>query len=827
MVRGAGEGSGLRRRVVRALAIAVVALATGAVTVFLWALLGALPAEPSARLPASPAVFLDRNGLVLYALPANGQELRLWTPLGQIAPAARRATLATEDGRFYQRPIGLDPLAMARAAWNGLFSGGSAGGGSTIEEQLARTLYLAPAQRGERSLGRKAQEWVWALRLGHRFSHDRLLELYLNAVDYGNGAAGIEAAAQIYFGKPARDLDLAESALLAGLPQSPTRYDPLRYPQAALARRNQVLALMRSHGQISRTEQRAAAAEPLGLAPRQHPLEAPHFVALVRAQLEQRLGSGRVAAGNLVVQTTLDLGLQRTAEETVTRRLADLNEHDVNDAALVALDPRTGELLALVGGADYFDPARGGAFDAALAPRQPGSAIKPVIYAAALGSGLTAASELDDVHQSFAGDDAAYAPSDYDNTFHGPVTLRVALASSLNVPAVEAFARTGREPVLRTASALGLDSLAQSAAGLSLALGGGEVPLLDLTAAYGAFGQGGVWRRPLAYTRVLDGGGRTLLAAEPESRQALSPEVAYLLTDILADDDARALGFGYHSALELDRPAAVKTGTTSDFRDNWTIGYTPQLVVGVWTGNADGHPMRDVSGVSGAAPIWREVMERALAGRPAQSFTRPDGLTFVTVCPPTGLLPGPDCPHPAGEWFVAGSEPAATEQYYRALQLCPATGLLYSNACSAPPVRRVFPFPSPELVPWMRAAGIELPPLPPYADVPVPPGASLPSDKSPADAARAVILSPDGGSTYHISSELPRAQQALIFEVAAVPGVASVRLSVDGTVVATLQEPPYRTAWQLEPGTHRFTAEALAADGSVLARNEVTVAVVQ
>lgn len=812
-------------------AAAVAALAGGAVIVaFLWALLGPLPADPAARLPAGPTVYLDRNGQLLYRSPADDRALALRVGLSAIPSSLRLATIATEDARFYARPIGLDPLALLRAGWQSLRSGRLTGGGSTIEEQLARQLYFAPAARRSRSPLRKLQEWVWALRLGRHYGHDRLLELYLNAVDYGNGAVGAEAAAQVYFGKPARDLDLAQAALLAGLVQAPSRYDPLRYPMAALARRREALGLMARRGYITPAQQAAAAAEPLALAPIQRPLLAPHFVALVRQQAQQALGAERVAAGGLVVRTTLDLGLQRAAEAAVAHRLELLKAHDVSDAAVVALDPQSGEILALVGGADYFDPARGGNVNAALALRQPGSAIKPVIYAAALIGGMTAASELDDVHQNFpAGEYGSFAPDDYDTTFHGPVPLRVALASSLNVPAVETLQRVGRDAALQVAARLGLGGLADSSARLSLALGGGETRLLDLTAAYAAFANGGLWQPSRTVTRVEDARGRTVLRpprAQPQ--QAVSAQVAYLLTDILSDDDARALGFGYHSVLELNRPAAVKTGTTADFHDNWTVGYTPDLVVGVWTGNADGHPMRDVSGVSGAAPIWREVMERALAGKPVRPFVRPEGIISAVVCSPTGLLPGPDCPRPTAERFVEGTEPHEREQYYRALAVCAETGQLADAGCAGPIVSRVFPFPPPTLVPWMREAGVELPPIPPYFGLPgigAPPTGTPGSSRTGAGAAL-VITSPDAGAVYHVTPAIPADEQRLpLGAVAALAGVTRVGFTIDGIPAGESTAPPYQVAWRLSAGDHLLRATAFDVAGAEVASASIRFAV--
>jgi len=401
------------------------------------------------------------------------------------------------------------------------------------------------------------------------------------------------------------------------------------------------------------------------------------------------------------------------------------------------------------------------------------------------------------------------------------VPLRVALASSLNVPAVETLQRVGRDAALQVAARLGLGDLADSGARLSLALGGGEVRLLDLTAAYAAFDNGGLWQPPLAVTRVDAGGGGAVFRPPPaRPQQALSAQVAYLLTDMLSDDDARALGFGYHSVLELDRPAAVKTGTTSDFHDNWTVGYTPDLVVGVWTGNADGRPMRDISGVSGAAPIWRELMERAHAGKPARPFARPEGIVSEVVCSPTGLLPGPDCPRPTAERFIDGTQPREREQYYRALDICAATGRLADTGCAGPVVRRVFPFPPPALVPWLREAGVELPPVAPYV---APSGSSeQPLDTlarpAPGPGAALIITSPDAGAVYHITPALPaEAQRLPLGAEGAIVGIARVRFTIDGSPAGEADAPPYQVAWRLAPGDHLLRVAALDAASAELA----------
>ncbi len=636
-----------------------------------------LPPPPAPRpLPESTKI-LDAGGRVLYDSAGPDDARYTYLSLDDMPARLRQAVIATEDASFYDNP-GIDPKAIVRAALTDVRHGEARSGGSTITQQLARNLYFDQPERSSPSPLRKVREALLALRLDRSLSKDEVLEQYLNRVYFGNLAYGVEAASRTYFGKGARDLDLAESALLAGLLQSPSGYDPFTRLDAARARQVTVLSRMDDAGYISREEAAAAAAEPLALNRTPFPIEAPHFVAWVRELLPGLVGEDAVARGGLRVYTTLDLGLQRSAQEAVTRHVAALTDHNVTDGAAVVIDPATGAVRAMVGSADYFDASIDGAFNVALAERQPGSSIKPVVYAAALESGFTPASQLLDVPatlQTRLGE--PYAPNNYDLTFHGLVPLREALASSYNVPAVRVLAAVGVERAVDLGRRMGLTSFTDpSRYDLSLTLGGGEVRLLDLTAAYAAFAAGGVRVDPVAVSRVEDADGRALYEAPAPARErVISAQTAYLISDILSDNDARAPGFGYNSPLHLDRPAAAKTGTTSDFRDNWTVGYTPDLVVGVWIGNADNTPMRNVSGVEGAAPIWRDVMNAALAGRPARPFAEPDGIEHAAVCLPSGLLPTPACQRRSVEAFAAGTVPVAYDDYYRALAVCDATGV--------------------------------------------------------------------------------------------------------------------------------------------------------
>lgn len=784
-----------------------------------------LPAPPAPRALPESTKILDRQGRPLYDSAGPADARYSYLPLAEMPERLRQAVIATEDASFYDNP-GIDARGIVRAALTDLRHGEIRSGGSTITQQLARNLYFDPDERSSASPVRKAREALLALQLDRSLSKGEILERYLNRVYFGNLAYGVEAAAQTYFGKSARELDLSESALLAGLLQSPSDYDPFTHLDAARQRQAIVLGRMADVGYLTPDGAGAASHEPISLNRTPFAIEAPHFVAWVRQQLPQLVGGDAVAHGELRVTTSLDLDVQRAAEAAITRQVAVMKDHHLTNAAVVAIDPATGEVRAMAGSADYFDSAIDGAFNAALAARQPGSSIKPVVYAAALEAGFTLASPLLDVPATLRtrqGD--PYAPNNYDFTFHGIVPLREALASSYNVPAVRVLQAIGVDRAVEMGRRLGLTTFTDpSRYDLSLTLGGGEVRLLDLTAAYAAFAAGGLRVDPVAILRIEDTSGRVLYAAPPPARErVVSAQTAYLVTDMLADNDARTPGFGARSPLSLDRPAAAKTGTTTDFHDNWTLGYTPDLAVGVWAGNSDNSAMRDVSGVDGAAPIWRGVMQAALAGKPVTPFAEPPGIEHVAVCVPSGLLPTPACQRQRVELFAPGTAPTALDDYYRSLPICDAIGAVAYGAsarCPGPVRSRVFAFVPLEAIPWARAAGVALPPVPPYIDAPAS------SMDSPAPARVPLLLvSPADGITLHISHAVRLEDQALMVEALPSARVASVELYVDGAVLAVAASPPYRQSWPLRPGEHEFRARAATADGTEIWSQAATVTV--
>lgn len=785
---------------------------------------------------------LDRNGRLLYEIADPHAGRHVPVPLEEIPLHCRQATIATEDANFYTNP-GVDVRGVLRALWINLRGGEVLAGGSTITQQVARNLLLSPQERSQRTLLRKLRESILAWRIARTFTKDEVLALYLNEVYYGNLAYGIEAAARTYFGKGVRELSLAECALLAGLPQSPALYDPLTDPERARKRQRVVLGLMVEQGYITPEQAELAAQERLHFAATPFPIEAPHFVMYVWAWLEKRFGAEALYTEGLLITTTLDLDLQHTAEEAIRRhltRLAQASEEsglrEVNNAALVALNPQSGEILAMVGSPDYFNPAIDGAVNAALALRQPGSAIKPLTYAAAFTPGvggqeqgqalplLTPGSVIMDIRTAFPTREGfPYVPVNYDHRFHGPVSAREALAQSLNVPAVRVLQIVGGDRLVALANDLGMTSFGTGERfGLALTLGGGEVRLLELTAAYAAFANGGRRVEPFGVLEVGDAHGHLRYRAQPAlGPQVLDPRVAYLITDILADERARAPAFGTGSVLSLSRPAAVKTGTSSDWRDNWTVGYVPQLVTGVWVGNTDGRPMRDVSGIEGAGPIWHDFMERSLRGQPVIPFAEPPGLERVRVCVPSGLLPTDLCPRTREELFLAGTAPTEPDHWYRRFRIDRATGL--PAGPDTPPERteeRLFIVPPAEVWEWARANGWPLPPETALRSIPSSTWGELPSPPL-------VITHPDDGTVYRLSPVVPGAYQAIRIAVRPADGVrvAEMTLSVDGAPLATFTAPPYEVLWRLEVGEHTFLAVGRDENGRSLRSAPVSIRV--
>jgi len=697
---------------------------------------------------------------------------RTWTALDQIPENLVCATVAIEDRNYWENP-GVNVRGIARAFWADV-RGQQIQGGSSITQQLIKNVVIEPEQRYVSAEGpewkdyeRKITEILLAYRISRNYSKEQILEWYLNSNFYGNLAHGIEAAARVYFAKSAGDLTLAESATLAAIPQFP-RMNPFDDPEAARKRQHLVLDAMVQQGCIASEEAVAAKYEDWDLAAftERFDILAPHFSVYVRKQLEDMFGPEIVYRSGLRVYTTIDLDLQAQAQcvaRAQVRRLSGEDEatviqeaidsgctaaqflpplrassvgrdHSVSNAAVAMIRPATGEILAMVGSLDYWNQDIDGHFNvAADGQRQPGSSFKPFTYVTLLSQGYNAAHMFLDVRQAFQQPTGyPYVPENYDRKYHGPQRMRTALARSYNIPAVEALELAGVDNVIRTAHRMGINTLDRGLDyyGLSLTLGGGEVHLLDMVYAFSVFANDGRMNGapvpegqarsgyreldPVAILRVEDRNGNVLYEYDqPESRDILSPPLAYLMNSILSDRQARWGAFSRPNPLELsnDRPAAAKTGTTNNFKDAWTIGYTPQIAAGVWVGNSDNSDMKYVAGVTGASPIWHAVMEYALQEEESVPFARPDGLAERAVCAVSGKLPTEHCPT-VNELFIPGTEPTEQCDIHQVFRVNRETGRLCT--VHTPPElceERVYEVYPPEAADWI---------------------ASLPEDRQPA-----------------------------------------------------------------------------------------------
>lgn len=733
--------------------LALVILATALLSyVAVAATLPPVSALPQAATGPVTTRIYDRHGRLLNEVFNPNEGRHILVPLEEISPFLIAAVIATEDANFYRHP-GVDPIGILRALYLAWREGEFVSGGSTIVQQLVKITLLSP----ERTLSRKVKEIILAAEVNRRYDKDTILEMYLNRVYFGRGAYGAEAAARTFFGKSAKDLTLGQAALLAGMIQAPSYYDPYTNPKAARERQEIVLNLMVKQGYITREQAQAALAEPWQLVQPEVAFKAPHFVLYVRQELERLYGPELVYGGGLEVYTTLDLDLQRAVERIAREHVARLRDRNVNNAAVVVIRPGTGEILAMMGSVDYNDPEIDGQVNMALAPRQPGSAIKPFTYLAAFEmpppppevmkrlphpvlppGGWNPATLIPDIRTEFPDPNGPYVPVNYDRREHGLVTVRSALANSYNIPAVYALQHIGIERLKQMARRLGITTLTRNGYGLSLTLGGGEVTLLELTNAYATLANQGRYVPPMAIVCVRNVKGELIqrfvdakdvpqcqpdnvpTAAEwvgrsdaiPRPKQVVDPRFVYQITSILSDNRARIPAFGPNNALELDRPAAVKTGTTNDFRDAWTIGYTPDLAVGVWVGNADYSPMYNVPGSFGAAPIWQQIMRYALRDVPPKEFPVPEGVQFIEVCRDTGTLPSDECPERIREVFVPPQQPFGPEfDLHRKVRLDKVSGLLAPEGCPDHLVEEkpflVYSEPYRE---WAEAHGIPQPP---------------------------------------------------------------------------------------------------------------------
>ncbi len=633
---------------------------------FYWFILRDLPSPiklSSSTIPESSQIY-DRNGKLLYNIYSSKNQT--FVPLTSLPKYVPQASIAVEDQDFYKHgPI--DFRGIVRAFISTVFHK-QVQGGSTITQQLVKISLLT----SEQTIIRKIKEAILASATELLYPKDKILELYLNEIPYGGTAYGIEAASQTYFGIHAKDLDIAQAALLAGLPQAPTEYSPFGpHPEEAKQRQLLVLKNMEQQGYITKEQETKAENEALKYQNLgENDIKAPHFVLYIKDLLEQKYGAHMVEQGGLRVTTSLDLDIQNYVQNTVATEIAGLKNYDVSNGAAMVTNPATGEILAMVGSRDYFDTKNtDGNVNVTLRLRQPGSSIKPINYVIGLLKGYTAATPFVDEPTCFPNiNQPPYCPQNYDGKGHGVEQMRFALGNSLNIPAVKMLKLNGVDTMIKTATDMGITTFDKpDLYGLSLTLGGGEVTMTQMMVAYGVFANAGYRIDLHPILKVTDRTGKVLDQYNPLpspifGKQVLPSTASFIISSMLSDNGARLMDFGPNSSLYIPKKTvAAKTGTTNDFRDNWTFGYTPSYVVGVWVGNNDNTPMSNIaSGITGAAPIWNSIMTHLIKDKPDEPFQAPSGVIQKAICSISGLLPANNCPT-RFEYFISGTEPKITD----------------------------------------------------------------------------------------------------------------------------------------------------------------------
>lgn len=771
----------------------------------LWLRLGPLPADLLNEAGSTSTVIVDRHGAPLYEALSDEGTRSVKLTAANLPPHLTAAAIAAEDRRFWWHP-GVDPTAMVRAARTNLVEGRVVEGGSTISQQVAKLLLNRRTPRRTRGWSAKVHEAVIALRLEHRLTKRELLAMYLNLAGYGNQIVGVERAARAYFGTPASMLTPAQAAFLAGLPQRPSGFNPYRSREAALSRQRAVLRRMERSGALTAEQTREAREERLAFTQARAPFGAPHFVEMVLAAA----GPERPAK----IVTTLDSRLQSDVIGVIDSHRASLRRHGASNVSVVVMDNATGEWLAWEGSGDYGDIASGGAINGPLMPRQPGSALKPLTYALAFEEGFSPASVLADIPSTFptAEPGVVYSPRNYDGRFRGPLLARAALAGSENVPAVALAAELGVPRLARFVGRAGLTTFDRTSAhyGLGLTLGNAEVRLDELVAAYAAFARGGEWTRPIS-----------VVGRPGEVRRLTSARTAFWITDILSDPEAREYAFGRGGSLEFPFPVAVKTGTSQAYHDNWTLGYSRHVTVGVWVGNFDRTPLRNSSGVTGAAPIFQGVMlaaERRMAtatsGLPATMILPPPADTVEReICALSGGTANPWCPARRREWMPVAAPRVPCSWHHlsdgRLSTYLPAEYSAWSSTSSvsaSDPARSTSAVSTSDTARSTSVVSTS-DTARSTSDVARPPVARMHIARRTSHVSPLTIVSPPDGATYLIDPTLRREFQTLSLKAAA-PG-GRIRWTIDGRVVGAA-DAGSRVEWPLVPGRHRIEAH----DGS-------------
>lgn len=791
----------------------------------LWLLIFVSRAWPTAyplKAERNSTLIYDRSGCLLREVHLKGGTSKRWIPLKDIPTWVQDAVLTAEDRRFYYH-CGADPLAIMRSAYYNCKVGRVIMGGSTISEQLIRL--LMPAR--PRTLKNKFIELLYSLRLSFNFSKEQILEAYLNRVYFGGQAYGLEAAAQLYFGCPARALSPAQGAFLTVLVRSPQELAPYKDINPALKLQRDLLLSMEKRGVLGSADLKRALAEKITLAPLSERFAAPHFCDFVVAQNEQWPAQDAVR-----IDTTLDLKIQDYAENILNYHLERLASHNVKNGSLVVLDIKRGDILAMVGSKNYFS-LPDGQNNGSLTLRQPGSALKPFTYALALQNGFTAASILPDLSYLDAMLKDAFVPENYDRQFHGPVRLRQALACSYNVPAVYVLQKIGINSLLELLHNLGFTELNKNAQhyGLGLTLGSGEVNLLHLANAYRGLASGGKYQAVRFCQAYTDSRGEKHFWPLANTEQkVISPEVCTLIGDILADSRARSEAFGYHSALNLPFRCSVKTGTSKDYRDNWCIGYDDNYVVGVWTGNFDASAMHNISGITGAAPIFRDVMKYVHQYRSRSSKilnigkfneTEP-GLEKRWICAESGAAPGPYCYNKIQEYFLFNTFPHEVCQVHK-LYCFSKINKQPVNPLSCSPYEyftKVVPVYPPLYRAWMREHKMLIPPqwtlyrkIDSKAQKKHAQSSRL-SMQDESEPPEDKIIFPEDGAVFRIDPFLKRQHQNVNLRATSSAPNKKLTWKIDGKIFQVSSE-PHVVSWPLREGVHRITLQTEDSKSSV------------
>ncbi len=734
--------------------------------------------------PITSVRILDREGGLLRELKSHADGRATPITAAEVTPGVRAAFLAAEDKGFFHH-LGVSPSAIARAARQNVRAGQVVSGGSTITQQLART--LVPR---ERTFAGKLQEALWALRLEAHLTKEEILTQYLNRVPFGNNAFGLEAASELYFGKRAQHLSLAQASMLAAIPRGPTAYNPYKKPERLEARRRWVMERLEKAALVTPAALKAAREEPLDLTAFSAAFRAPHFVEYVAAHL----GAWGLQDA-AVVQTSIDPALQAMVEEQVSQEVSRLADRRVGSAAVVVVDNATGEVLAYQGSADFFDERAEGQNDGVQMRRQPGSALKPFVYAEAFRRGVTPATVIPDLPTAFGSSQGTYAPKNYDRRLHGPVRAREALANSYNVPAVRVAEALGQETVLTVLRRAGFESLTEQAEhyGLGLALGNGEVTIWEAARAYSGLSRGGAVQplKPVLHARRADGS-ELPLTRELTPRRFADPAAVALVTHVLSDNAARARAFGLDNALRLPFPVAAKTGTSKGYSDNWTVGFTKERTVAVWAGNFDGAPMQQVSGITGAGPIFKRVMTRAMERLVPERLVDTSVLEPARICPLSGHVAGPHCPSAMDEWFLEGQAPKQGCEMHGALAMDLPVAVQRKCLALAAEEGTLSDL-GLDFYDWAKNEGFAAEPWL---------AAECLGGAARADSGGAVkILHPANGDEFLLLSDLPLPDQAIPLRVRAAPSLGALDVMVDGVKVASLA-PPYTGRIAATKGKH-------------------------